>query len=121
MLAHNYSPWIKFKGGRGLATAAGGALLISLPLLFLWFFFWVASFLFRRNVKLSNIMSSVLTAAMIFTTYERLNSWSAFPAEDPIWFMVIMGGLFLVVLSRHIEPLKEYLREQKQNSKDKEL
>ncbi|MBU1101018.1 MAG: glycerol-3-phosphate acyltransferase [Bacteroidetes bacterium] len=121
VLAHNYSPWLKFKGGRGLATTAGGALLLSLPLLLLWLFFWVASFLFRRNIQLSSIMSTVLTTAIIITSYERINSWSAYPAENPLWLAIIMGGVLILIMTKHIEPLKNYLKGQKQILRDNEL
>ena len=36
VLAHCFSPWINFKGGRGLATAGGGALFVSIPMLLIW-------------------------------------------------------------------------------------
>ena len=36
VLGHCYSIWLKFKGGRGLATAGGGSLVLSPAILIAW-------------------------------------------------------------------------------------
>lgn len=46
VFAHCFSPWIGFKGGRGLATAAGGALLIAPLILCGWLLIWNVFYLF---------------------------------------------------------------------------
>ena len=48
VLAHCYSPWINFKGGRGLATAAGGGLFLSPIILVLWILLWLISYLVKK-------------------------------------------------------------------------
>ncbi|MCB9247686.1 MAG: glycerol-3-phosphate acyltransferase [Ignavibacteriales bacterium] len=48
VLGHCYSPWIKFKGGRGLATAAGGSLLLSPIIAIIWLISW---FIIKKIVE----------------------------------------------------------------------
>jgi glycerol-3-phosphate acyltransferase PlsY len=58
VLGHNYTCWLKFKGGKGIATSAGvlgalvpGALAIILSL-------WIIIFLATRYVSLASLIAS---------------------------------------------------------------
>ncbi|MFA3783235.1 glycerol-3-phosphate acyltransferase [Melioribacteraceae bacterium 4301-Me] len=117
VLFHCYSPWIKFKGGRGLATAAGGSFIISIPVFIIWVVFWIVSFLFRKNIHFSNFAATVLTAAISITSGNILNKYSQLQAESSITFSIMVVLMMLIIVSKHIQPMKEYLLEQKQKRK----
>lgn len=120
VFAHCYSPWIKFKGGKGLATAAGGAVLLSIPVLALWLFFFIVGFLFRKNVHFANAASTILTGALCVSTGDILNKWSNPPAETTLMFIITTVIMLSIITIRHIEPVKEYYKNQKLNiGKDK--
>ncbi|MEK6553319.1 MAG: glycerol-3-phosphate acyltransferase [Bacteroidota bacterium] len=36
VFSHCYSPWLKLKGGKGLATATGGSFGLSIPVFVIW-------------------------------------------------------------------------------------
>lgn len=111
VLAHCYSPWIKFKGGRGLATAAGGVLLIEPVILLLWVLFWLIAYLFKRQIHLANILASILTCALAVSSSDILNSarWLTNPpAETNLTFASFNVLIFLIILSRHIIYIKKY-------------
>jgi glycerol-3-phosphate acyltransferase PlsY len=61
ILGHNFSPWIGFRGGRGLATAAGASLVFDAHIFLLWIVFWVVFFLPKRNVHIGNIFATLCT------------------------------------------------------------
>ncbi len=117
VFSHCYSPWIKFKGGRGLATAAGGALILSIPVFVVWIVFWLISFLFRKNIHFSNFTATLLTAAISITSGDILNKYSQPPSESPRTFTILVVLMMLIILSRHIQPMKEYLLTEKQKRK----
>ncbi|MBA4323396.1 MAG: hypothetical protein C0408_11325, partial [Odoribacter sp.] len=77
VLAHCFSPWINFKGGRGIATAGGGSMIISLPILLIWGLIWLLFFVFPRNVHLANISATLFTAVMSFTSAIMMNRFSS--------------------------------------------
>jgi glycerol-3-phosphate acyltransferase PlsY len=112
VLAHCYSPWLKFKGGRGLATAAGGALVLSIPVLIVWIVIWVLGYLFRKNVHFGNIAATILTAAVVISTSDIINKYSNPPADNHMVLGVLVTLMMLVIFTRHIKPLKEYIKEQ---------
>lgn len=60
VLAHNYNPFLKFKGGRGLSVAAGIFLIVNPLLLLLWLAFWIIAYksIFDDIIN-SNIFATV--------------------------------------------------------------
>jgi glycerol-3-phosphate acyltransferase PlsY len=119
VLAHCYSPWIKFKGGRGLATAAGGALILSIPVLVIWGVIWVIAFAFRRNIHFANSSASLLSSILAFTSSDILIKYTNPQPDSELQFGILIAVLFVIILSKHIQPLKEYFILQ-QNKKLKE-
>ncbi len=73
ILGHIYTCWLKFKGGKGIATSAGvmfalvpGALLVSLLT-------WLVSFAVTRYVSIASITgAAVLPIATWFTTHDLM-------------------------------------------------
>lgn len=118
VFAHCYSPWIRFKGGRGLATAAGGAFFISLPVLVIWALNWTAVYLYARNIHLGNFMATVFTAisAFVFPQMMLLFSFIRPAAIDE--FSITVALLMFIILTKHLIPMRDYLKSYN-NLKDK--
>lgn len=116
VLAHCFSPWINFKGGRGLATAAGGSVLIVPIILILWLIFWSIMYLFRKDIHLSNIIATLM---IIFTVTFNGNTINRFviPSSQNILFLqIIISAIMIVILVKHWIPFKEYLEKQKRRN-----
>ncbi|MAT58678.1 MAG: hypothetical protein CMF23_11970 [Ignavibacteriae bacterium] len=110
---HCFSPWIKFKGGRGLATAAGGSLILAPAILILWLLFWLIAYLFRKNIHFGNITATILTGLLSLSSSDVLNKYSIPPADENFLFGVSVMLLMIVIFIKHIKPLKEYIDQQK--------
>ncbi|MBZ0182150.1 MAG: glycerol-3-phosphate acyltransferase [Melioribacteraceae bacterium] len=110
---HCFSPWIKFKGGRGLATAAGGSLILAPAILILWLLFWLLAYLFRKNIHFGNITATILTGLLSLSSSDILNKYSIPPADENFLFGVSVMLLMIVIFIKHINPLKEYIDQQK--------
>lgn len=111
IFSHCYNPWINFNGGRGLATAAGGVVLIFYPLLFIWLILWAITYLLKKNIHISNIASTILSLLIVFNNSElaaKYSSPKASSSETPI--LIVTMGLLLILI-KHIEPLKEIIEE----------
>jgi len=105
ILGHNYSPWIKFKGGRGLATAAGALVLISWSALLLWGSIWVIVHQLSRNIHIANVAALFLAPIIVWI---QPVFWAVrfLPFEiPPVELALFFSLLCFLILIRHIEPI----------------
>jgi len=113
VFSHCFNPWIQFKGGRGLATAAGGALLISPVLLLSWCILWVLFYLMRKDISFANISSTIFSLVVAFGTSDIAIKYT-YPQPDSLSTLILVSSCILILIFiRHIEPLKEFLEDQK--------
>lgn len=119
VFSHCYNPWIFFKGGRGLATAAGGAAIIFPYLLAVWVILWVLFYVMRKDILLANIAATILSVLVLFGTY-RIAFNYAFPKPAGVDILLTASSSILIIIFiKHIEPLKELIQKQKNNRKHK--
>lgn len=111
VIGHSFPFWLKFRGGRGLATAAGVMLAIAPVVVPMWLVFWLVGFGITKSVNPANAVACfLLIGAYLLAPAEALVILS--PAVVPVPGLRIMGVAILVpVLFRLIEPVKEYIRE----------
>jgi len=57
---HIWTPFLRFKGGKGIATTIGVLAIISQKLVFWYIVIWLAVFLVTRYVSLASVTSSVI-------------------------------------------------------------
>jgi glycerol-3-phosphate acyltransferase PlsY len=110
ILGHNYTCWLKFKGGKGIATSAGVlsalvpvALIVTLTL-------WIVIFALSRYVSLASIAASI---ALPFAAF--------FAGYSPT-LVVITAALAALALYKHRSNIQRLLNgtESRIGSKPKE-
>lgn len=63
---HNYPVWMGFKGGRGLATTAGGMIPLGFPYTVVWCLLWAIARLLKRDILTSNLASILATPIVLW-------------------------------------------------------
>jgi len=117
VLSHCFNPWLGFKGGRGLASAAGGTLLIFPLLPVTWLVIWTLTYFIKKDIIEANIVAILLTLIIIYTAPDFALTY-AFPKADSLSSLLLFTtALLAVIFIKHIEPLKELLANK--NLKDK--
>lgn len=113
VLSHCFNPWINFKGGRGLATAAGGTILLFPYLLISWIIIWVISYLYKKDILLSNILAIPLSLLTVLGRPELAVKYT-FPQPNDINSLILFSvtGLTIIFI-KHIDPLKEIIQSYK--------
>ncbi len=89
VLGHNFTCWLRFKGGKGIATSAG-ALAALVPAAFLVIFItWIVVFALGRYVSLASIAAAaVLPFATAFTIQGELR-WPLVGLTSLLAFLAI--------------------------------
>ena len=119
VFSHCFNPWLRFKGGRGLATAAGGAVIIFPFLLVVWCILWVIFYVMRKDIILANFTATIFSLLIVFGT-TRIAIKYTYPQPEIISSLVIVCSAILIVISiKHFEPLIEYFSVLKNNRKIK--
>ncbi|MEY4488366.1 MAG: hypothetical protein RIQ79_874, partial [Verrucomicrobiota bacterium] len=89
LLGHSFSCWTRFKGGKGVATSAGGLfVLLPLPTLFA-LVAWIVVFQVSRYVSLASIVAAFVLPA------------AAWILDAPTAFSVLATVLGVFVILRH--------------------
>ena len=58
IIGHNYTPWLGFKGGKGIATSAGVLAALMPPVLGVALSLWIVATLATRTVSIGSILAA---------------------------------------------------------------
>ncbi|MDP4220241.1 MAG: glycerol-3-phosphate acyltransferase [Bacteroidota bacterium] len=107
ILGHCYPIWLKFHGGRGLATGAAIMLLTSPDILLCWLIVYGVSGFLKKNVHFQSLAATVGCAVFELLVYpSSLFFHFHFVCKgDPLAFHYSTLGMLMIILSRHIQPV----------------
>lgn len=117
VFGHCYSIWLKFKGGRGLATFGGGTLVISPIINAIWGISWLILYKGKKDIHFANIGASIAVILSVIFFADLLNKLSFPSAKESIIFSFYLSLLMLIILSKHWEPFKVLIKNKQSNLK----
>lgn len=107
VIGHNYSVWLKFKGGRGLATACGGMLLVSGGYVLVWCTIWAVLKWQKQTILAANLLAIVATPVVLLllpgASLEAVSALSG-NAESIRWLGAALSALLIV---SHLDAFRE--------------
>ena len=99
-LGHIFPVWLKFKGGKGVATYLGILLALSIQLALLFMFTWLAVSLIFRYSSLSSMFSSLTVFAVTLIKDTALQSIDSIAyIEEEI--KLILFVFFILIMFTH--------------------
>ena len=110
LIGHNYPVWLRFRGGRGLAPAAGGMFAIGISYTIVWCVTWALAFKSVKDILKANITAIILAPIILLVIpapWIEAVMVRDISATDYRVFSSIMSGIH--VLS-HWQPLKEIIQ-----------
>ena len=102
-LGHVFPVWLKFKGGKGVATYVGILLSINLVYGLVFIISWIIIFLLSRYSSLSSIIAS-LSVPVYLLVFENFNS-------------IFFGILFILIFYTHRENVKRLKNKEESKTK----
>ena len=91
ILGHSFSVFLKFRGGKGVATTIGGLLALMWPVLLIGLVVWVIIFYTKKVVALASIF---------FAVSLPMSAYFIYGTEDPRFYLGVVLALFIVVRHR---------------------
>jgi glycerol-3-phosphate acyltransferase PlsY len=87
ILGHSFSVFLKFRGGKGVATTIGGLLALMYPALLIGLVVWLIIFYTKKVVALASIF---------FAVSLPLSAYFIYGTEDPRFYLSVVLALFIV-------------------------
>jgi glycerol-3-phosphate acyltransferase PlsY len=91
ILGHSFSVFLKFRGGKGVATTIGGLLVLMCPVLLLGLVVWLIIFYTKKVVALASIF---------FAGSLPISAYFIYSTEDPRFYLGLVLALLIVVRHR---------------------
>jgi len=108
VLGHNYPVWLRFKGGRGLATACGGLFLIGVSYTVIWCSMWILVYRLKKDILFANVFCVLATPIVLTVMPEtaiRLAMVASVGGQEYIQFSIILSFILLV---SHFDVLRDF-------------
>ncbi|MEY3385374.1 MAG: hypothetical protein RIR53_185 [Bacteroidota bacterium] len=112
VLGHNYSVFLKFDGGRGLATATGCLTAMSpLPLVFWILGYLTGNYVIRRQVHIASMSGILATTILVWSIPNGTLRQTMFvECWDITEFRLAVTGVSFVLFLRHIGAVREAIK-----------
>ena len=105
VLGHNFPVWLKFNGGKGVATSAGAMLGILPTVTLLAFLTFIIVYGFTKYVSLGSIAAGIMLVILNFT----LNKNAIRFEDDTCYASILCIVLCLLLLIRHRANIKRLI------------
>ena len=103
-LGHVFPVWLKFKGGKGVATYVGILFAINIFLGFIFCISWLIIFLISRYSSLSSLIGSITVPIYIFF-YDQISN------------ALFFGIMFVLIFYTHRENIKRLKNKEESKTK----
>jgi len=104
LIGHSFSIYIRFKGGKGVATAMGGLLAIMAPVVLLGILVWIVIFYSFRYVSLASIAFAA-SLPVISAVFWKMD-WHVIRVYGRVEFFIALGICLLIVIRHHSNILR---------------
>lgn len=107
-IGHIFPIWLKFKGGKGVATAFGILAILSFPLALIAFITWTITFIIGRMVSLASIIASLtIIPAVWLSCYDPSQA-------DSLAISTIITTMSLAIVISHRNNIKRIIKNKEQ-------
>jgi glycerol-3-phosphate acyltransferase PlsY len=97
VVGHTFSPFLRFKGGKGVSTTLGVLLALSWPVGVVALVVWTSFVALTRYVSIASIAAGISLP---------IASWWFLRADDRLWMVGLTIAILILVVIKHRENIK---------------
>jgi len=109
LLGHNYPVWLRFKGGRGLATVAGALFALGQFLLVFWCLVWFAVYKWKHDIMTANLAASVISLGAVWLVPHTVIGWFMIRDVDPVFYASFTSLILVLLLIGHQDGIRDMI------------
>jgi len=115
VVGHNWNIFLKFKGGRGLAPAAGVMLGLNWIGLLLWLLmYFISKKVVSSNVHIANLSACIIAPVLFFYSPNYIIIYTDFfQIFDLYWMKIVYLILNLLIIFKHIPEIIKLIKNYK--------
>ncbi len=113
VLGHDYPVWIKFKGGRGLATTAGVMLLLGWFYVIIWLIFYFLLNAIVKHIHIATVFASIITPIAILSATETLRSSILLSNIEHVDIVLLSSIFSILIILKNIKPIVDHINNKK--------
>ena len=116
ILGHMYSPFLKFTGGKGIATSAGVLLFMSFPAAILTAFIWLLVAIASKKSSLGALISSLSSIIFLWSIQQMVNAnilSNKFILYNTELYLIII--IIVLIWIKHIPNIMRLLNKSESN------
>jgi glycerol-3-phosphate acyltransferase PlsY len=96
ILGHNYSPWVGFKGGKGIATSAGVLIALAPLVVPVLIVAWLLIFLISRYVSVASIGAAALLPFVVIYGSWRHGKLASGEWNKPLFIFSVVVAILAI-------------------------
>ncbi|MBC7978982.1 MAG: glycerol-3-phosphate 1-O-acyltransferase PlsY [Armatimonadetes bacterium] len=96
ILGHNYSPWIRFKGGKGIATSAGVLIALMPAAVVILILVFVVTLIITRYVAIASIAAAISLPIITHLGARFHGRWDNGTWNIPLFFFSLLIGILAI-------------------------
>jgi glycerol-3-phosphate acyltransferase PlsY len=109
VIGHNFSIWLRYKGGRGLATAAGIYAVVNFWIVGVWCGIFLISQAVKKNVHIGNSLATILLPFVLLILNSQGLMFISYAQAKFADYMIFVTLTSVVIMLKHINPLKQLI------------
>lgn len=110
ILGHSFPVWLRFQGGRGLATTVGVMLVLGWIFIVIWIIVWAGAYRSTKSIHAGNILASACSPVIVALVPSEFLAQALPHYTSPTNLLYFSMAFCAITIATHRQPLMAFIR-----------